>query len=165
MTEPTKEQVKWFWGKCLNTRVEMRKGFWDECGDFIEMQDNPYSPPHKTKSLCYLKEDRDFTYDERATYEEELASGKIKGFPDRAQWWEEVPAIDLNNLFKYADAQLDEVGEHYIILQKNWTDSSIKHATIGFTNISKFPHEFEGEDKSYALALLWAILKIFKEKR
>lgn len=102
--EPTQEQIKELWERCLNARVELREGFYGECGEFIEMQNNPYGPPHRAKALCYLEEDRELSERERAEYEKDLSAGKFKVrfIPQRAQLWEEVPPIDLDNLFELA---------------------------------------------------------------
>ena len=104
MDKPTEAPIKEFWEFYLSKKVELREGFWDECGDFIEMQGNPYSPPHKTKALCYLDEDRELNENERKEYEKDFNEGKLKVefIPQRAQVWEELPPIDLNNLFQWA---------------------------------------------------------------
>ncbi len=76
-----------------------------------------------------------------------------------------LPKVDLNNLFKYAEPLLDKLGEHYIVLQKQWNNLSIKQATLAFVDIAKFPAEFEGEGETEAIALFWAFYKVMKETR
>ncbi len=72
-----------------------------------------------------------------------------------------TPSIDLNSLFQYADPVLDKIGEHYIVLQKQWNDPSIKQATVAFVK----GNAYEGEGKTYAIALFHALYPILKEAK
>ena len=119
--KPSDEELKEFWERCLQTKVEMREGFYDECGDFTDMQENPYSSPHNIKALCYLFEARELSEKDKKTYEEEFRNGIAKFIPTTSDWWQEVPEIDLNSLFKFAVPLLDgymmftgEGGVHFI---------------------------------------------------
>ncbi len=155
MAEPTQEQIKEFWGFYLSTRVEQREGFWDDGGSFIEMENNPYSPHHKTKSLCYLNEDRELNEDEKATYEKDFKEGKLKVrfIPQRAQFWEEVPPVDLNNLFKCAVPKAIDV-----IMAKQECSSDVAYAIL----FKKWLQELEF-DMTHPSNTLFKVLDKVKE--
>lgn len=154
---PTDKQIKEFWEWCLGKRVENRLGFWDECGDFCEMQSNPYSQrvntSHHEQALCYLEEDRPLSPEEEAEYRKKFNEGRIKEIPTRAQYWLSVPLIDLNNLFKYAVPKLDSFG---LRRQGKW--KYVAHACLGSIEV------YDAKDKDPALALFWAIYKVTKEE-
>ena len=88
MNELNKKLAQWRWDN-----VECRGGFYDECGDFVEMQGNPYQGNHGYSSnpLCYLVESRDLTKKEIAEYQKDFDNGLAKFVPNKSGWWEAVP--------------------------------------------------------------------------
>ena len=108
----------------------------------------------------------------------EFCGFKDIGWGDgKAGWWQSPdlichdwaekkthPVIDPNFLFKYADPVLDNIGEHYVILQKKWNDYSVKQVSIGFVGIAKFPDGFEGEGNNYAEAFKQDLIKVIDKE-
>jgi hypothetical protein len=167
MKEPTQGQIKKFLEWCLDTRVEKRAGFWDECGHFTEMQGNPYSPHSHPKSggekvLCYLVEDRELTEAEKTEYIKDYKSGSAGFIPKRGQWWEAIPDLDLNNLFKYAVPKLERQKFRMMITYNN-----IKRPNKEYmyrVSFCKFKTKSWGKaySKDPALALFWAIYQVME---
>ena len=115
----TDKQRQEFWEQCGLSPNEMRGGYWDECGRFCEMQSNPHSKgkqEHHDEELCYLVSHNEF-----------------------GEYWEIVPPIDLNNLFKYRpkniiaiyidfELEVEEAHVHLIMAdgQSYWAISDIE---------------------------------------
>lgn len=151
----TNKLVKEFWGKILDAKIELRGGFWGEGGDFCEMQSNPYSPQERSaKTLCYLVEARELNQEEASQYKEEYEKGVAKWVPSNSEYWESVPPIDLNNLFKDAVPKIE--GLQQIILQpddEGWY--------LGMTVNDKL---YENIGYNAATALFWAIYEVIKNE-
>ena len=72
----------------------------------------------------------------------------------------DLPPIDLNNLFKYAESELDKKGEWFVVFQKKWNDPSIKYATISYVD----GKEYDEESNTFEDAFYQAIYKVFEAK-
>ena len=135
--KPTDKQIQWLWEQCGLSPIELRYGYRDDGGYFCEMQSNPHSKGkqgHHSEELCYLVSSDEY-----------------------GEYWEIVPPIDLNNLFKYAVPKLRSIQRIGGI--EFFPDDE---PDMVFVNIYLFGDGGEGrtlhsKDKDPALALFWPI--------
>ena len=89
--------------------------------------------------------------------------GSMCRYPDDKDkgHWEELPPIDLNNLFKYAVRILERTNNyHYIHFGYNHSSPNI--TTVQITFLDRLIAT--GDDDDPALALFWALYPVLKEK-
>lgn len=142
--KPTQKELKKFWEWVLDRRIEVRTGFIEfDCGDFRETQSiKDWIGERPTeKRLCVLWETKTFKDD----------AGKTQVL----ERWEQIPELDLNNLFKYAVPKLGEK-KYYAEL---YYDIPIYVATIWRHEGGKATVE---RSKDPVLALFWAIWQVME---
>ena len=148
MDELNKKLAEWKWD-----RVEHRYGFQDECGNFIEMQSNPYSPGRSggAKTLCYLDESRDLTAEEQAEYQEDFDKGQAEFIPLTVEIWEKVPDFphSLDACFEHLVPKLTT-----ILIQSEYLEEEY-WAVVG-----DGAKEYDAGEETPALALCKAIGKL-----
>lgn len=158
--ELNKKLAEWRFDK-----VELRAGFYGDCGEFVEMQSNPYSDHYKDndedKTLCYSVESEVLTDEELATYKYNFERKSVKFIPNKyEEIWNKVPEFtqSLDACFKWLVPKLRAEG-YFTVLRDLLDNSRCNIVPEDTTKKSWF-----GQADKLALALCLAIEKLIDSK-